>query len=88
MRINQQGWFIIALFLLLSFVGEAQTTQNKTYCSAVKSDGTPCKMTVKIAGTKCYHHSETKIICGANTKSNKPCQMPVKEKGMVCWRHK
>jgi len=86
--ITPQGWFIILLMLLCSFAGEAQTTQNKNYCSAVKADGTPCKMTVKIAGSKCYHHSDTTIKCGANTKSNKPCRMSVKNPGEKCWRHK
>ena len=87
--VTPQGWFILVMFLLLSFAGEAQTQNKpKNYCTAVKADNTPCKMTVKTAGSKCYHHSETTIRCGANTTSNKPCRMSVKTNGEKCWRHK
>lgn len=89
--INRQGWFILVLMLLCSFEAKTQNaTQNKpkNYCTAVKSDNTPCKMIVKTAGSKCYHHSDTKIICGANTKTNTQCKSSVRNQGDRCWRHK
>lgn len=85
MRPTPQGWFIMILFVLLSFVGEAQT---KIMCGTMTTKNVPCKSIVKSQGQKCHWHADNKILCGANTVNNIPCKVAVKQQGMLCWRHK
>lgn len=57
-------------------------------CGAIKKNGEPCRMRVKVANERCvYHDSTATIRCGAIKKDGQPCRMPVGHPGERCRFH-
>ena len=92
---------LIVLLIGLSETGQAQA-QDVYRCGATTTKGTPCKLRVKTAGAKCWHHAEngstnqtagpngagqTVYTCGATTAKGTPCKRRVKLQGAKCYSH-